>query len=332
MKRVRSLPIIILTILSSFFSLAAYADESGPIVIRFSHVSNDGSPKGKGALLLQKLVKERLGDKVVIEVHGNSELFNDTDGLEALRRNEIQLMAPSLSKFRAYTDELQIFDLPFLFDDLAAVDKFQSRPKGRQLLLSMVKQGIVGLAYWHNGMKQLSANKPLTTPEEAAGLNFRIQNSDVLKAQFAAIKANSVVLPYSAMSKALADGQVQGAENPWANFDEQNLQSVQPYLTETNHGVLDYMLVTNSEFWYDIPFEIRSQLEGIIAEVTYQVNQTAAGETLRHRENIANSGKTEIISLSDEQRAAWRQSMQPVWQEFSDQIGKRLIRSAQAAN
>ena len=331
MKRVY-LPLIILCSVFTTLLSAPVRAADEPIVIRFSHVSSESSPKGKGALLLQQLVKERLGDQVSIEIHPAAELYNDTDGLEALRRNDIQMLAPSLAKFRAYTPKLQIFDLPFLFDDLAAVDKFQGRAKGKKLLLSMVEKDIVGLAYWHNGMKQLSATRPLNEPADAAGLTFRIQDSAVLKSQFKALAANTEVLAYADMFDALASGQVQGAENPWTNFDSKNLQQVQPYITETNHGVLDYMLVTNSRFWYGIPHHIRYELENIITEVTYAVNKAAAEENERHRNNVLASGKTRLITLTAEQREAWRQRMQPVWQEFSEQIGERLIHSAQAAN
>jgi len=322
----------IMIILLSVFSFSTQAADSEPVIIRFSHVSSNDSPKGKGALLFQKLVNQRLSGQVSVEVYPDSGLYNDTDGLEALRKNEIQMLAPSLAKFSAYTSELQIFDLPFLFNDLAAVDKFQSRSKGKKLLLSMQKKDILGLAYWHNGMKQMSAIKPLVTPADAAGLTFRIQNSAVLEAQFKALNAKTRELPFAEVFNALATGSVQGAENPWANFDAQNLQQVQPYITETNHGVLDYMLVTNPRFWYEIPHHIRSELESIITEVTYSVNETAAKENAAHREHALASGKTRLITLTPEQRQQWRTAMQPVWQQFSKDINERLIHSAQLMN
>ncbi|WP_277374630.1 TRAP transporter substrate-binding protein [Pseudomonas sp. AA-38] len=308
----------------------ALADE--PILIKFSHVVADSTPKGQGALLFKRLVEQRLGGKVKVEVYPNSSLYGDANELEALNKNEVQLLAPSLAKFEQYTKQLQVFDLPFLFDDLEAVNRFQKRAKGRQLLRSMEDHNIVGLAYWHNGMKQLSATRALHVPADAKGLSFRIQPSAVLEAQFGAIGANSQKLPFSEVFNALKSGQVQGAENPWSNIYSKKLHEVQPFITETNHGVLDYMLVSNSRFWYSIPHHIRTELEAIIDEVTYAVNKQAEADNLADRQRIIDSGRCQVISLTPEQRQAWRDAMRPVWAQFEQQIGADVLKAAQTVN
>lgn len=308
------------------------ATESRPILIKFAHVVADNTPKGQGALLFQKLAEERLGGKVKVEVYPNSSLYGDANELEALANNEVQLLAPSLAKFEKYTKQLQVFDLPFLFDDLDAVNRFQKRAKGRQLLRSMEDHNIVGLAYWHNGMKQLSATRALLVPGDAAGLKFRIQPSSVLEAQFNQLGATPLVLPFAEVFEALKSGKVQGAENPWSNIYSKQLHSVQPFVTETNHGVLDYMLVSNPRFWYGIPHQIRVELEGIIDEVTFEVNRQAEAANQADRDRIAAARGTQVIALSDEQRDAWRQAMQPVWQQFEAAIGRDVIKAAQTVN
>ncbi|VXC53639.1 TRAP transporter substrate-binding protein [Pseudomonas sp. 8O] len=317
-------------VLASLSSTAALADE--PILIKFSHVVTDATPKGQGALLFKQLVEERLAGKVKVEVYPNSSLFGDANELEALRNNDVQLLAPSLAKFEQYTKQLQVFDLPFLFDDLDAVNRFQKRAKGRQLLRSMEEHNIVGLAYWHNGMKQLSATRALNMPGDANGLSFRIQPSAVLEAQFGQVGANSQKLPFSEVFKALQSGQVQGAENPWSNIYSQKLHEVQPFISETNHGVLDYMLVSNSRFWYGIPHHIRMELEAIIDEVTYAVNKQAEAANQADRQRIVDSGRSQVINLTAEQRQAWRDAMRPVWEQFQGQIGSDVIKAAQTVN
>ncbi|MHA6493155.1 TRAP transporter substrate-binding protein [Pseudomonas borbori] len=313
-------------------SAGAYANqESGPIVIKFSHVVADDTPKGQGAILFKKLAEERLPGKVKVEIYPNSTLYGDANELEALSNNEVQLLAPSLAKFEKYTKQLQVFDLPFLFDDLEAVNRFQKRAKGRQLLRSMEDHNIVGLAYWHNGMKQLSATKPLLVPADAGGLIFRIQPSSVLEAQFSQLGATAMVLPFAEVFDALKSGKVQGAENPWSNIYSKKLHTVQPYITETNHGALDYMLVSNPRFWYGIPHHIRVELEGVIDEVTYEVNRQAEAANQADRKRIEAAGST-ITTLTDEQRDAWRQAMQPVWQQFESVIGEDVIKAAQTVN
>lgn len=308
----------------------ALADE--PILIKFSHVVADGTPKGQGALLFKQLVEERLAGKVTVEVYPNSSLYGDANELEALQKDEVQLLAPSLAKFEQYTKQLQVFDLPFLFDDIEAVNRFQKRSKGRQLLRSMEDHNIVGLAYWHNGMKQLSATRALHTPGDANGLSFRIQPSAVLEAQFRQIGASSQKLPFAEVFNALKSGQVQGAENPWSNIYSKQLHEVQPFISETNHGVLDYMLVSNSRFWYSIPHHIRTELEAIIDEVTYVVNQQAEAANQTDRQRIIDSGRSQVITLTGEEREAWRNAMRPVWQQFESVIGSDVIKAAQTVN
>ena len=315
---------------ASLSATSALADE--PILIKFSHVVADATPKGQGALLFKQLVEERLAGKVKVEVYPNSSLFGDANELEALRKNDVQLLAPSLAKFEQYTKQLQVFDLPFLFDDLDAVNRFQKRAKGRQLLRSMEDHNIVGLAYWHNGMKQLSATRALNMPGDANGLSFRIQPSAVLEAQFGQVGANSQKLPFSEVFKALQSGQVQGAENPWSNIYSQKLHEVQPFISETNHGVLDYMLVSNSRFWYGIPHQMRVELEAIIDEVTYTVNKQAEAANQADRQRIVDSGRSQVINLTAEQRQAWRDAMRPVWEQFQGQIGSDVIKAAQTVN
>jgi len=303
-----------------------------PIVIKFAHVVGDDTPKGKGALLFQKLVRERLAGQVEVEVYPNSTLVGDADEMQALLDNKVQMLAPSLSKFIEYSPKLEVFDLPFLFDDEAAVARFQKRETSRELLRSMADRGIYGLAYWNNGLKQLSANQPLRNPADAAGLAFRIQPSPVLEAQFAAVDAKAVRLPFSEVSKAMQSGTVQGTEGPWSNIRGQSAGSQQSYVTETNHGVLNYMLVTNSRFWTSIPFAVRSELDGILLEVTQTVNAEAASINAREREQLLASGGATLVTLTPEQRQAWRAKMQPVWKSFEAQIGSDILRAALTVN
>jgi C4-dicarboxylate-binding protein DctP len=310
----------------------ATAEDGAPIVIKFSHVSAESTPKGQGALLFKKLVEERLAGKVKVEVYANSALFGDGEELAALADGRVQMLAPSLSKFDKYTKRLQVFDLPFLFTDQAAVDRFLKREKSRELLRSMNNSNIYGLGFWTNGMKQLSANKALRTPADAKGLAFRIQASSVLEAQFAALGATTVKLPFAETYKALESGTVQGTENPWSNFVSQKFEKVQPYVTITNHGVLSYMVVTNSKFWTSIPFQIRTELESILDEVTLSVNQTAEANNQRDYEALVAGGKAKIITLTPAEQAAWRDAMLPVWKQFEGEIGADVLHAARAVN
>ncbi|MBV4467103.1 C4-dicarboxylate-binding protein DctP [Pseudomonas sp. F-14 TE3623] len=310
-------------------SLALAAD---PVVIKFSHVVAEQTPKGQGALLFKKLVEERLPGKVKVEVYPNSSLFGDGKEMEALLSGDVQMIAPSLAKFEQYTPKLQLFDLPFLFNDISAVDRFQRSPDGQGLLKAMESKNITGLAYWHNGMKQLSANKALREPGDARGLKFRVQASAVLEEQFKAVRANPRKMSFAEVYQGLQTGVVNGAENPYSNIYSQKMHEVQKFITESDHGLLDYMLITNTKFWTGLPPDIKTELDKIIVEVTTQVNKDAEKLNQDAKQNIINAKTTEIITLTPEQRGKWREAMKPVWKKFEGDIGADLIKAAEAAN
>lgn len=317
------------TLVLGVSGLALAAD---PVVIKFSHVVAEQTPKGQGALLFKKLVEERLPGKVKVEVYPNSSLFGDGKEMEALLSGDVQIIAPSLAKFEQYTPKLQLFDLPFLFNDISAVDRFQRSPDGQGLLKAMESKNITGLAYWHNGMKQLSANKALREPGDARGLKFRVQASAVLEEQFKAVRANPRKMSFAEVYQGLQTGVVNGAENPYSNIYSQKMHEVQKFITESDHGLLDYMLITNTKFWTGLPPDIKTELEKIIVEVTTQVNKDAEKLNQDAKQNIINAKTTEIITMTPEQRGKWREAMKPVWKKFEGDIGADLIKAAEAAN
>lgn len=313
-------------------SIAGMAQAADPIVIKFSHVVAENTPKGQGALLFKKLAEERLPGQVKVEVYANSSLFGDGKEMEALLLGDVQLIAPSLAKFEQYTKQLQVFDLPFLFNNIAAVDRFQQSAAGQGLLKSMESKNITGLAYWHNGMKQLSANKALYEPKDARGLKFRVQASQVLEEQFKAVRANPRKMSFAEVYQGLQTGVVNGAENPWSNIYSQKMHEVQKFITESDHGVLDYMLITNTTFWNGLPADVRSELEKINVEVAAEVNKQADALNQAAKQSIVDAKTSEIIQLTPEQRGKWRDAMKPVWKKFEADIGADLIKAAEAAN
>ncbi|WP_313090636.1 DctP family TRAP transporter solute-binding subunit [Stutzerimonas nitrititolerans] len=312
-----------------FTVLGAQAD---PILIKFSHITADSTPKGQGALMFQKLVHERLPGQVEVQVFANSSLYGDGKEMEALLMNQVQMLAPAPSKLEQYTKQLQLFDLMFLFDDMAAAQRFQQSEKGRAMLKSMEDKGITGLAYWLNGMRQFTANKPLREPADARGQKFRVQPSDLQAAQYTALRAVPRKMAFAEIYQGLQTGVVNAQDNPWSNIYSQKYYEVQKYMTESNHGIGNYLLITNTKFWNGLPAPVRGELEAIIEEVTAEVNRQAEALNEEARQGIAASGKSEILVLTDEERAKWREAVQPAWAKFEGEIGKDLIEAAQAAN
>jgi C4-dicarboxylate-binding protein DctP len=312
--------------------VAGAASAADPIVIKFSHVVAENTPKGKMANYFRDQVNQKMAGKVKVEVFPNSQLFDDDKVIDAMLLGDVQMAAPSLSKFDKYTKVLQIYDLPFLFKDMAAVDRFQAGASGQKLLKSLESKGFIGLGYLHNGMKQLSANKPLRTPEDAKGLKFRVQASDVLTSQFEAVGALPVKKPFSEVFILLQTKAIDGQENTYSNIYSQKFFEVQEYITESNHGLLDYMLITSKEFWDGLPADIRTQLKAIIDDSLAYGNRIAEEVNQEQKKLIVDSGRSKIIQLNDQERAKWVESMKPVWKKFEKDIGKDLIDAAAGAN
>ena len=307
-------------------SVAFGAWAQQPIVIKFSHVVAVDTPKGKGAEFFKKAAEERTKGRVKVEVYPNSQLYKDGEEMEALQLGAVQMLAPSLAKFgplgvRAF----EVFDLPYMFDSYEELHKVTDGAIGKMLFERLSTKSIVGLAYWDNGFKLMSANKPLRMPEDYKGLKFRIQSSKVLEAQFRALGAVPQVMAFSEVYQALQTGVVDGQENTPSNIYTQKFHEVQKYTTLTNHGYIGYVVVVNKKFWDDLPADVRGQLEKAMHEATVYSNKIAATENAEGLDEIKKSGKTQIIVPTAAEMAAMRKAMEPLYQDMASRVGKQLI-------
>ncbi|WP_371154300.1 DctP family TRAP transporter solute-binding subunit [Jannaschia sp. 2305UL9-9] len=316
---------------------AAFADghtgcNDGEIVVKFAHVTNnDRHPKGIAASLLQERVNAEMNGAMCVEVFPNSTLYNDDQVLEAMLQGDVQLAAPSLSKFEAFTKVFQVFDLPFVFEDIDAVDRFQLSEDGQAMLDSMQRRGLQGLGFWHNGMKQMSANVPLEMPGDASGLKFRVQPSDVIVAQMEAIGVSPQPMAFSEVYGALQTGVVDGQENTWSNIYGQKFFEVQDGVTETNHGIIDYLVVTSVDWLDSLDADVRDQFLTILSEVTEVRNAESTAVNEAAKQSIIEAGGV-VRQLTPESRTAWVEAMKPVWAQFADSIGQENIDAAVSYN
>ncbi|ORE94143.1 TRAP dicarboxylate transporter subunit DctP [Stappia sp. 22II-S9-Z10] len=279
---------------------------------------------------LGQRINEEMDGKACMQVFPNSQLYDDDKVMEALLLGDVQLAAPSLSKFGAYTAKLNLFDLPFLFTDMAAVDTFLKTDEANSLLTSMSDYGYIGLGYINNGLKQFSADKPLIVPADAAGLKFRIQTSDVASAMIEALGANAQKLAFNEVYGALQTGVVDGQENSYTNIYTQKFFEVQDGITETNHQLLTYFIVTTQEFLDSLDDDVREQFITILNETADEYNQKSEALNQEAKQKIIDAGGT-VRTLTDEQRQQWVDTMRPVWDKFADDIGQDLIDAAVAA-
>jgi C4-dicarboxylate-binding protein DctP len=303
----------------------ALAAEDG-LVIRFSHVVAADSPKGKAAEKFAQLAAERTAGKVRVEVFPNSRLYGDKDEMAALLAGQVEMLAPSLSKLKMlHTTDFEVFDLPYLFPDMAAVHRVTQGPIGKSLLAELDRQGVVGLAFWDNGFKQMSANRPLRVPADFAGLTLRIQPSAVLDAQMKALGARPRPLDFSEVYGALKVGAVDGTEGPVSNFYTQNLHLAQKYLTLSNHGYLGYAVIANKKFWGGLSPDIRSALESALRDATSYANAGAEENNAAALAAVRKSGRTQIIELTAAEKSAWRKALGKVHEQVAPKIPKELV-------
>jgi C4-dicarboxylate-binding protein DctP len=304
----------------------ASAQAERPIVIKFSHVVAPDAPKGQAAERFRVLAEQLTHGRVRVEVYPNSQLYKDKEELEALQLGAVQMLAPSLAKFGPLgVKEFEAFDLPYIFPTKAALYAVTEGRIGMSLLKKLEPKGITGLAYWDNGFKVMSANRPLHTPADFRGLRMRIQGSKVLDVQMRALGATPQVLAFSEVYQALKSGVVDGTENPPSNMLTQHMQDVQKDLTVSNHGYLGYAVIVNKKFWDGLPGDIRNELEQAMREATAFEKTIAQHDNDRALETIRNGGKTRVYSLTPQQQAEWRRALQPVQQQMAGRIGKGLI-------
>ena len=337
---------------------ASFAAAQQPIVIKFSHVVSPDSPKGRAAEKFAELAAQYTNGRVKVEVYPSSRLYGDTEEFAALRSGWVQMLAPSLSKMSALgVREFEVFDLPYIFPDRAAVLRLMDGPIGKELLKRLEPSGIVGLAYWDNGFKQMSANRPLVsagalvgpgtagdgatpigmhrpvvTGQDFKGLKMRVQpGSKVLVAEMRALGATPMPIPFSEVYADLKQGAVDGTENPMSNFYTQRFFRVQKYLTISDHGYLGYAVIANKKFWDGLPADVRTALERAMQEATAYEREIAPTENEAALAAVKQAGTTEVHVLTPEQRAAWQEALRPVHREFESRIGGDLLRSVYEA-
>ncbi len=299
-----------------------------PIVIKFSHVVAQDTPKGKGSEFFAKRAAELTQGRVKVEVYANSTLYKDKEEMEALQLGAVQMLAPSLAKFGPLgVKEFEVFDLPYIFDNYADLHRVTQGPVGKQLLAKLEPKGIKGLAYWDNGFKVFSSNKPIKKVEDFKGQKMRIQSSKVLEAEIRALGGIPQVMAFSEVYQALQTGVVDGTENPPSNLYTQKMHEVQKHVRVTDHGYLGYAVITNKKFWDGLPADIRGQLEQAMTEATKYANDIAKKENDDALEAVRKSGKSEVSVPTDEEKKALKKALVKVHTEMESRIGKDLIQS-----
>lgn len=297
-----------------------------PIVIKFSHVVTKETPKGKGAERFKELAEKATQGRVKVEIYANSVLYKDKEELDALQLGAVQMLAPSLAKFGPLgVKEFEAFDIPYIFPTRDVLHRVTEGPVGKMLMKKLEPKGIVGLAYWDNGFKDMTGNKPLLHPDDFRGMKMRIQSSKVLDAQMRALGANPQVMAFSEVYQALQTGVVDGTENTPSNIYTQKMHEVQSDMTVSEHGYIGYAVIANKKFWDGLPADIRTQLEGAMRDATKYTNAISEQENAEALDAIRKSGKTKVHTLTAEEKAEWRKALLPVRKQVEARVGKAVL-------
>jgi C4-dicarboxylate-binding protein DctP len=310
------------------FALLGSVQAQQPVVIKFSHVVTDDTPKGKGAIRFKELAEAKTKGRVKVEIYPNSQLYKDREELEALQLGAVQMLAPSVSKFGPLgVRKFEVFDLPYMFADESSLERVVEGPVGTGLFKLLEPKGIVGLAYWFNGFKEFSANKPLRKLDDFKGLKIRIQSSKILEGEIKAFGAIPQVMAFSEVYTALQQGVVDGEENTPSNKYTQKMHEVQKHMTMSDHGVVMYAVVVNKKFWDGLPADIRKSLVEAMAESTQYVWDIAKKENEDALAKIKAAKTTEVYVLPPAEKAAWRKAMLPLYREHEGVVGKDTLES-----
>lgn len=309
-------------------TLVGPATAQSPIVIKFSHVVAPNTPKGQGAEKFKQLAEKYTNGKVKVEVYPNSQLYKDKEEVEALQLGAVQMLAPSLAKFGPLgVKEFEVFDLPYILPDKAALGRITKGPVGQGLLAKLEPKGIKGLAYWDNGFKIMTANKPMHKVADFQGMKMRIQSSKVLEAEMRALGAIPQVLAFSEVYQAMQTGVVDGNENTPSNVYTQKMHEVQKHATISNHGYIGYAVIVNKKFWDGLPADIRLALSKAMAESTQVANDVAFQDNQEALAKVQASGKTAVYKPSIGERFLLKKALMPVHKQMASRIGEDVIQS-----
>ncbi|TWT06741.1 DctP family TRAP transporter solute-binding subunit [Planococcus sp. CPCC 101016] len=316
---------------------AASGGESGgdgvqEMTIKFSHVVAENTPKHQGALAMKEYIETESDGAIEVEIYPNSSLFGDQDEYQNLVANNVQFIAPDLTKFVGNNPQFNVPALPFMFDNDEEAIAFWDGEKGQEILGSLESDGVLGLSMWPNGGKHITNNeRPIDSPDDFQGLKFRTQGGQVLEAIYSAMGAGSESIPFGELYTALDQGVVEGQENTFSNIESKKFDEVQDYMTIMNHTRVDYAVFTNTDFWDSMNDATKEIVQAGLDEGTTVAREEAMSLNEEALKLIRERGLVEIIELTPEQIEEFRTALEPIYDEFEDQIGADVYEAAREA-
>lgn len=301
--------------------------------IKFSHVVAENTPKHQGALAMKEYIEKESDGKIKVEIYPNSSLFGDQDEYQNLVANNIQFIAPDLSKFVGQNPQFNVTSLPFAFPSDDEAIAFWDGEKGQEILRSLTDDGVLGLYMWPNGGKHMTnGKKPIEKPEDLKGMKFRTQGGQVQEAIYSALGAGSESIPFGELYTALDQGVVDGQDNTLSNIESKKFDEVQKYMTIMNHNRVDYAVFTNTKFWDSLNEPTKKIIEAGVEKGTEKARSEAKALNDAALETIKERGNVEITELTPEQIEAFKKALEPIYDQFEDEIGADVYEAIRAVS
>ncbi len=323
--------IIIILILIVLVSLTVRPAEAIPISVYFRHDALHDSPTGKASEYFKRLVEQRSGKRVQVQISLTPQSPGGALLNEALADSRLQMIVACSSNLMALDQQLQLFDLPFLFRDENHRRRIIDGEVGQAILQSASRGGLKALAFWDGGFRQLTTNRSLATPEDLRGLNIGIVGTEPQKAQFAALGANAISIAHAQRFGALAGGRLDSQESSFEIIVDQKLYEVQTDLLISNHSFEEHLVLVNTTFWQQVPEDLRVIIRGAINDAAIYAREMAVENNRVALEKIRRLNLINVHELTDSERSLWRMSMESLYQTFATSIGPNLLQEALAA-
>jgi len=300
--------------------------ESGDqvITLKFGHDMPEASAQHEAAIRYAKVVNYKTQNRIKIDVYPAQSLGTDQNMLEMAREGQLAIILPPTAKMTTLVPELQVLDLPFLFPDRQSAYAMLDGAPGQNLLNKLRDHGLVGVSFWESGFKQFTANRPIRTPRDFHGLNIRVMKSQAIMDQYRALGANPIPIDFHKTYQALADGTVDGQENPLVSIVNMKFYEVQPYMTISNHGYLAQALVFSKTVLNSLPLEIQNILLASGKEIVSFERQEIMEDEKKFFKTIQDS-RTRVHHLTEQEKKEFRQSLESVYLNYPEDKGKKIL-------
>ncbi|WCN38736.1 DctP family TRAP transporter solute-binding subunit [Aneurinibacillus uraniidurans] len=295
------------------------------VIIRFSHVVAESTPKGLAVARFAELVRQKTNGMVEIRVYPNATLYNDATEFNALQQDQVEMIAPATSKLSARYPAWMVMDLPYAFRDERMVGEAMDGPLGKLLFQAINDPNVKGLALWDNGFKQMTSNEPLRNPDDFKGKTFRIMASPVLRSQFTALGAQAESYGFDDLYRQLEMGSVEGEENTLSNIYSKRLYQVQKHMDVSNHGYLGYIVLINKTTWNRLSDKQRQAIQEAMTETTAWVRHYAHDINNQALAEMKNRHLMTIHMQTDTEKQAWQRAFSPLYDQYKDIIGEQVL-------